>query len=345
MPLTGNAKTRISVSTFSDKSGTSRCAIRWWGRRLGSGFQDQMISALVEKGRFDVQERGNLKTMYNEEHNLINSDSSAAPRKNRFKAAHYSITGAVTSFEMCSEGGGSKLNVGKLLGFNTSKLKVGGKVQKATVVLDIRVVDVEQGSVIVAFKSEGKASSTKFDVNGSIKGAEFGSDAFKNSPIGEASREAIDKAVKKISFRLKDKKDPKRKVARGRRGEDQDDEEFKPRKRKPKNVCMFNSVEAEACKIIAKSKSGKKISVLNVAKGKKVLLKSKQVYRMLPVKKDPKLGRELWVSCKSIPNKCYENNSFRKCIVSDQIGDEFLINCKGKEYQTPKNALFRAKSY
>ncbi len=212
--LTGFAKTRLAVSTFKDKSARSKCRVGWFSRNdLGTGFQEQLITKLQKKGRFSIQERTNLKQMYNEEHNLINSDRRYSPRKNQFKSAHYSITGAVTAFELCNQGGDAKVDVGGLFGFKNTGLKVGGGVTKAKVGLDVRIVDVESGEILDSFTVEGSSSSAKFNVDGDYKGSRFGSKAFGNTPLGEATRVALAKAANKIDGILPDRKDDPREVA------------------------------------------------------------------------------------------------------------------------------------
>ncbi|MEO0337170.1 MAG: CsgG/HfaB family protein, partial [Pseudomonadota bacterium] len=191
------AKTRLAISTFENKTGSSGGSCKFSYRRfrsLGKGLKDQLTTWLVKTRRFSVQERENLKKMYNEEHKLVNSNKRYAPKANQFKAAHYSITGAITKFEMCDSDMGGDVDVGGLFGLKNAGLEVGASRTTAKVGLDIRIVDVETGEVLSAFAVSGKASSTGVSVDGDIKGADFGTEAFKNTPLGEATDKAVKKA-------------------------------------------------------------------------------------------------------------------------------------------------------
>ena len=123
-------KTRIAVSAFEDKSGSqSSCNKGFFreflGDKLGTGFKDQLITELAKTGRFQIVERDNLRKMYTEEHELINADHSTKPKKNKFKAAEYSIVGAITSFELCQSNVGGDLDVGSLLTGGKKSFDVG----------------------------------------------------------------------------------------------------------------------------------------------------------------------------------------------------------------------------
>lgn len=192
-----SAKARLSITEFEDKSGSGRCHISWVSN-IGSGMQDQLITELSKSDKFSIQERATLKKMYEGEHQLINAKKKSLPKKNQFEAAEFTIVGAITGFELCSSGTGAGVGLsGESLGV-PGFLRIGGKSEKAKVILDLRVVRVETGEVVKSFSAEGTASSVGFKLGADVKGVEFGGEGFENTPLGEATRKAIQNAVEVI---------------------------------------------------------------------------------------------------------------------------------------------------
>jgi curli biogenesis system outer membrane secretion channel CsgG len=361
----GLAKTRIAVSTFGSKIGDSRCTLRWFSRTdIGEGFRDQIVTALMEDGKYEVMERENLKRMHNEEHDLINSDKSAAPAKNKFKAAHFSITGAVTSFELCSEGVGGDVDVGGLLGFKGSGLKMGAKNEKAKVILDLRVVEVETGRVAASFQAEGTASSTKVTAKGDVKGAGFGSDVFFATPIGEASREAIKEAVSKIASAVPTDKvdqmvaDSGSQDARpttaingarpGPRAMDNGAQEYQNTSSyycaSSENYVVIGQRQYvrgttfEACKPMGASATGKNMSVMYLNNADEKIVKMDQIKKATALTAIPRVGQPVFVSGK--------DKRMGQCKVVDTVGNNAMLNCgQGLEYTMPISKLFTMESY
>lgn len=66
----------------------------------------------------------------------------------------------------------------------------------------MRVIDVETGKVLTSVQAEGTARSVGANVTGDIKGADFKSEAFSNTPLGEATRAAIKEALQKIAEKV-----------------------------------------------------------------------------------------------------------------------------------------------
>jgi curli biogenesis system outer membrane secretion channel CsgG len=191
-------KPRVAVSNFQDNGSVSRCTVNWNDRHvLGNDFRDQITTELSKTGNYSIYERKNLKTMHGEEHDLINAEAANKPTKNKFKAAQYSITGAITAFELCDTGGGLSVDLGSLVGL--SGLGVGADASKARVVLNMRIINVESGEVMKSWEAEGTASAVGFKASAStFSGMRVGSNAFKNTPLGKAAQEAIKNAVEEV---------------------------------------------------------------------------------------------------------------------------------------------------
>jgi hypothetical protein len=73
---------------------------------------------------------------------------------------------------------------------------------EAMVALDIRIYDAATGQILDSVRAEGNAKSSENSVNVEIKDSKVGSSAFNSTPLGAASREAIERAVKFICDRM-----------------------------------------------------------------------------------------------------------------------------------------------
>ncbi len=192
--------TRISVTRFEDKHARSCDEFVWFDYdTLGSGMQDQLITELSKTDKYAIQERAELESVYVNEHELINANKKFAPKKNKFRAAQYTIVGAITGFEYCHKGKARKVNVGALLDRVTNglvpDLEVERSKRSAKVILDMRIINVETGEVVKSFAAEGKIDRSDLQISGDAVGVAFGSDDFEKTPLGEAAREAIKNAV------------------------------------------------------------------------------------------------------------------------------------------------------
>ena len=97
------------------------------------------------------------------------------------------ITGAVTEFEAQSKGGGGGV------GYRGFALQL--QTSSAHVAVDVRLVDATTAQILSSFNAEALASETGIGFAARVQGVNFGSDAFQKTPLGQATREAIQKAV------------------------------------------------------------------------------------------------------------------------------------------------------
>ncbi|MGE3975702.1 MAG: CsgG/HfaB family protein [Bdellovibrionales bacterium] len=193
----------ISVTEFTDKTGDpGRCNYGWlyWQNRMGSAFQEMLITELVKDRRLMVLERGTINKIYEGEHNLVNSKNDTKTLKREsFKKAKYTIVGSTSEFEFCAEKDDTGVDVGvaaDLIGipnpFGSVKVKSGGA--KAKAVIDLRVINVETGEVIASVTKEGNSENKNFSLDSNI----FDKKSENSQPIAQAAREAIRKAADEI---------------------------------------------------------------------------------------------------------------------------------------------------
>jgi curli biogenesis system outer membrane secretion channel CsgG len=173
-PFTGLKKT-IAVTKFENRvSG-----------QVGDGMADMLTTELIKSGRFIVVERLDLDD--------VKREQNISTKKGQLMGAQILIRGSVTAFDQSQSKGG---------GFGFMGLSVGSTTSKATVGLDIRIIDPSSGQVLNSHSSVGNIESSSTSVGFSIAGISMGKDGFEKTPIGQATRQAIHDAVNFISEKL-----------------------------------------------------------------------------------------------------------------------------------------------
>ena len=170
---------------------------RYGGWDVGGGVAAMLTTALTRSGRFVVVERPRLTGVMAEQElaaqGLTNPQSAA--RAGELLGAQLVVYGAVTEFGEDESGGGVGLGasgggLGGLLSGALSRRKTSG-----TVGLDLRVVDTTTGEVVASehVRAELEGSATDFSLG--YEGVAFGADGFERTPIGQATRQAVEDAV------------------------------------------------------------------------------------------------------------------------------------------------------
>lgn len=183
-------KARIAVKDFEDKMSSSG----WYRTEYGRGMRDMLTTSLFQTNRYIILEREKLQGVVDE----LKQGTSDLFRKEatvplgELEGAELLITAAITGFDPGTSGGGGALpglvpgRLGGLLG------GVGGGYKKATVAMDLRVIDVRTGRVVAATNTQGEATS--FGVTGSSgMGGSLG--GFAKTPMETAIRDMIKKSV------------------------------------------------------------------------------------------------------------------------------------------------------
>ncbi|MBN2103044.1 hypothetical protein JW835_03290 [bacterium] len=184
LPLSAQMKKRIAVFTFEDKTDKS---YYWWdGRSPGDGMSDMLTTALVKSGKYTVIERQQIAQLLNEQQlgqTGIVTEQSAA-KIGKMLGVELAVVGAVTEF------GHSK----KDMGINVKGFGFGTKSQKATVAVDVRLINTSTGEIITAESVRKDESSSGISLD-TPDGRFDNSNKFDNSIVGKATRAAIDEIV------------------------------------------------------------------------------------------------------------------------------------------------------
>jgi len=185
-PYTGHKK-RIAVTKFDNKVQGSHG--NW---NIGEGMAEMLTTELIKTGRFVVIERQALQDVVDEQKlgqsGLVQKET--ASKIGQILGAQIVIRGVVSEFEQSESGGGK--------GVNLFGVSLGSKSSNAHVAVDIRMIDTVTGQILYSHNSAGKAESSGFSIGVDLGGVGFASDDFKKTPIGQATRQAIQDAVKFI---------------------------------------------------------------------------------------------------------------------------------------------------
>ncbi len=186
-------KARLAVADFEDKM---RGGSGFWVPEYGSGLRDMLTTELFQTNRFIVLEREQLKAV------LAEQDLGASGRVKRetaaaigeLEGAEILVKAAVTGFQPGTSGGGAK--AGNLFGKAGNMLDtVTGSFDRATMAMDLRLIDTRTGRILSATSVEGSATSIGAGASGSVLNRYGSLSGFAKTPMERAMRECMNKAV------------------------------------------------------------------------------------------------------------------------------------------------------
>jgi curli biogenesis system outer membrane secretion channel CsgG len=192
-------KRAVAVGTFTTLGSVSEKYGDW---DVGGGMGAMLTTALVESKRFLVVERAQLQQILTElqlkGEGVVSKDTG--PELQQLHGAQIFIFGAVTEFGDAFTGSGVS---GSISGKPTKSGAEGGSISRektaGKIKMDIRVVDATTGAVLTSFVVEEPIMNKALDA--SIDAGDFsvGGNRFMHTPIGEAARKAITKAVQEVA--------------------------------------------------------------------------------------------------------------------------------------------------
>lgn len=186
-------KARIAVKDFEDKMSSSG----YYRAEYGRGMRDMLTTALFQTSRYIVLEREKLQGVVEElKHgtsDLFRKDATVP--LGELEGAELLITAAITGFDPGTSGVGG--NLGGLvpggLGSVLGGISLGMK--KASIAMDLRVIDVRTGRVVAATNAHGEATSFGAGVGGLGGGMGGSLGGFSKTPMETAIRDMIQKSV------------------------------------------------------------------------------------------------------------------------------------------------------
>jgi curli biogenesis system outer membrane secretion channel CsgG len=182
-------KKRIAVLKFDVGAASAQAA----GADLGSGLAAQLTTALVNSGQYIVVERAELASVLREQELGLQKlvPGEVAAQAGQLVGAQLLVRASVTEFEQRSGGGGLRLGIG----FGPGTGTLGTATTTGIVGIDFRVIDTTTGQVLQSQHVESKIESQAVSADVGVRNVSFGGDAFEQTPLGQATRQAIEQAV------------------------------------------------------------------------------------------------------------------------------------------------------
>src|SRR5450432_185814 len=195
MDLAGSA---LKMQTATQSSTTTTTVAIPPPADFARGLTEMLTTALTKTERFVVLERAALDKVTAEQDlgagGRVNPEF--APQVGKLTGAQAMITGDITrfSYSQSSVGGSGSFLKG-----------LGGKVEKtnAQVGIDLRIIDAETGEVLLAQSADGNASMTGVSATVTRGGQDFTSSMAENTPLGKATRQALEKIVAAVMKTMK----------------------------------------------------------------------------------------------------------------------------------------------
>jgi curli biogenesis system outer membrane secretion channel CsgG len=154
------------------------------------GLTEMLSSVLVKSGRFVVLERAAMQQIDAEQAltaaGKVTKETGA--QQGALLGAQGIITGDITGFAYKKTGLGGGLSMVK--GLNVSGAHV-----TAEVTIDLRLIDASSGTLLASAKGTGKADQTGIAADLVRPERSYSADAQLSTPLGQASRSAIQDAV------------------------------------------------------------------------------------------------------------------------------------------------------
>lgn len=183
LPPYSGPKARMAVADFEVRAAKAT-------NEVGLGLREMLNTALASSQRFNVLERQALDTMIQQE----------SP-----KGSGLVLTAAITEFEPQASGGRSGIGGGGGSGSSMFGGLLGGALNKAQLVIDMRITDATTSEVLAATSVRGQASDTDMKrLSGFFGGWKLDArlSAYANTPMEKAMRICIVEAARYISQAL-----------------------------------------------------------------------------------------------------------------------------------------------
>jgi curli biogenesis system outer membrane secretion channel CsgG len=155
------------------------------------GLTEALTTVLVRTGRFTVLERAAIQSVQQEQQigasGAVTRETAA--RTGALLGAEVLITGDITGFTHSRSGiGGALSNIVK-------GLTVASERVTAEVTIDLRLIDASTGEVLMSYKGVGKASQTGVAADLIKEEKTYSGTVTLTTPLGQASRQALQNAV------------------------------------------------------------------------------------------------------------------------------------------------------
>ena len=187
-------KPRMAVMRF-----TNNTAAYWWKSGVGAELSDMLTNELASSKKFSMIERKEIDKVISEV-NFNQSgyvDQKTKVKMQKIKGAKYLVMATVTGFEEDTDNKGG--------GLSFMGITVGGKSAKASLSVDLKVVDTETSEVIDTRTIECSSENTSRMLSGNFMGIGFGGDKAQKTPVTKAIRGAVVNIAEYLECSMVDK--------------------------------------------------------------------------------------------------------------------------------------------
>jgi curli biogenesis system outer membrane secretion channel CsgG len=197
LPPPRGPKKRVAVAKF-DAAGNFLAVYGSWD--VGGGLAAQLTTALVDSGHFVVVERAELAGVLREQEMSLQKivSKDATVQLSRVLGVQLLVKGAVTEFEQKAGGGNLRLGVSGVGSMGGLGGGLGGQSTHGLVALDVRLIDTTTGQVVQSRRAEARVEQRGVSADVNVSQLTLGGEAFDRTVLGQATRKAIEEAVRLI---------------------------------------------------------------------------------------------------------------------------------------------------
>lgn len=189
IPAAIGPKKLIAVAEFENKTNLAGQV------NLGTGMSDQLITSLMNTGRYIVLERENIQGVLREQDFGASGRTTAegGAKIGQISRAQILIQGSITEFGSTESGGG---------GIAIQGFQFGGRRSTAVVGIDLRIYDTTTGHILSSKACRGVAEASGADIGYFGGDFAFSTGGEARTPMDFAVRAAIQQAVDFITIEL-----------------------------------------------------------------------------------------------------------------------------------------------
>jgi curli biogenesis system outer membrane secretion channel CsgG len=173
------------------------------------GLTEMMIAELLKTGRFVVVERQAIADVLAEQElqysGTVNPET--AVQAGRVVGAQFFIRPVITTFSYGEKGRGGEVGVTVPVDVPVAGgIRIGGgrKTVQARLVIDSRIYEVQTSQITSSVQGEGSVERSSSHVALDTDVLDVGTAGFENTPLGEATRSAVEQVVANIVAELGD---------------------------------------------------------------------------------------------------------------------------------------------
>lgn len=187
----GQLKKRIAVFSFENRS---KSGWSWYtGGSPGDGMADMLTTELVKSGKYTVIERDQIAKIMQEQNMGMSGrvTEQSAAKVGKLLGVELAVMGAVTEFGASKGGTGGRIK----------GIRLGVSKQKASVAIDVRIVNTNTGEILAAENVRKEKSKGGISVS-TPKGGFRNRTDFDRSLAGQATREAVESIMTLIEAQM-----------------------------------------------------------------------------------------------------------------------------------------------